>query len=84
MTEDTGGIENPGEGGKKEAIESLKAKTDLEEEDIIAAHKTFHERYPNGIISKREFLKCSKVRMSEPSLILNICEYKSWENLNLT
>ena len=46
---------------KKELVESLLAKTDLSEEEIILAYEDFHEKYPSGEITEKEFLQQSKV-----------------------
>ena len=46
---------------KKELVESLVAKTDLLEEEILAAYEDFYDKYPSGEITEKQFLQQSKV-----------------------
>ena len=46
---------------KKALVESLVAKTDLLEEEILAAHEEFYEKYPTGEITEKQFLEQSTV-----------------------
>ena len=43
------------ENEKKALVESLVAKTDLLEEEILAAHEVFYEKYPTGEITETLF-----------------------------
>ena len=45
------------ENEKKKLVESLVAKTDLLEEEIVAAHDKFYGRYPKGEITEKQFLQ---------------------------
>ena len=49
------------ENEKKALIESLMAKTDLLEEEILAAYDDFYEKYPKGEITEKQFLQQSTV-----------------------
>ena len=49
------------ENAKKALVESLVAKTDLLEEEILSAYDDFYEKYPKGAINEKEFVKQSKV-----------------------
>ena len=46
---------------KKELVDSLVVKTDLLEEDILVAYDEFHEKYPSGEITEKEFMGQSTV-----------------------
>ena len=58
---DDAAAELAAENEKKELVESLVAKTDLEEEEILAAYEEFYEKYPSGEITEKQFLQQSKV-----------------------
>ena len=49
------------ENAKKKLVESLVAKTDLLEEEILAAYEEFYEKYTKGVITEKQFLQQSKV-----------------------
>ena len=49
------------ENEKKALVESLMAKTDLLEEEILAAYDDFYEKYPKGEITEKQFLQQSTV-----------------------
>ena len=49
------------ENEKKALVESLMAKTDLLEEEILAAYEDFYEKYPKGEITEKQFLQQSTV-----------------------
>ena len=46
---------------KKALVESLLAKTELCEEEILAAHEEFYEKYPAGEITEKQFIQQSSV-----------------------
>ena len=58
---DDAAAELAAENEKKELVESLVAKTDLLEEEILAAYEEFYEKYPSGEITEKQFLQQSKV-----------------------
>ena len=58
---DDAAAELAAENEKKELVESLMAKTDLMEEEILAAYEDFYEKYPRGEINEKQFLQQSKV-----------------------
>ena len=58
---DDAAAELAAENEKKALVESLVAKTDLLEEEILAAHEEFYEKYPSGEITEKQFLQQSTV-----------------------
>ena len=50
---DDAAAELAAENEKKALVESLVAKTDLLEEEILAAHEVFYEKYPTGEIPEQ-------------------------------
>ena len=58
---DDAAAELAAENEKRELVESLLAKTDLSEEEIILAYEDFYEKYPSGEITEKQFLQQSKV-----------------------
>ena len=56
---DDAAAELAAENEKKALVESLVAKTDLSEEEILAAHEEFYEKYPSGEITEKQFLQQS-------------------------
>ena len=53
---------------KQELVESLAGKTGLSQEEVLAAHDQFYTSFPEGEISKEEFLQQSKVFSRKPLL----------------
>ena len=49
------------ENEKKALVKSLVAQTELCEEEILEAYEEFYEKYPNGEITKKQFLEQSTV-----------------------
>ena len=58
---DDAAAELAAENEKRELVESLVAKTDLLEDEILTAYEEFYEKYPDGEISEEQFLKQSTV-----------------------
>ena len=58
---DDAAAELAAENEKRELVESLVAKTDLLEDEILAAYEEFYEKYPGGEISEEQFLQQSTV-----------------------
>ena len=58
---DDAAAELAAENEKKVLVESLVAKTDLLEEEILAAYDEFYEKYPKGEITEEQFLDQSTV-----------------------
>ena len=58
---DNASIETAADNAKKELLEFLMTKTELSEEEIVIAYDDFYERYPSGVITRKEFLAQSKV-----------------------
>ena len=49
------------ENTKKELVATLVGKTEMSEENILAAFDDFNEEYPKGKISEKQFVNQSKV-----------------------
>jgi hypothetical protein len=61
---DDAAAELAAENEKKALVESLVAKTDLFEEEILAAYEEFYEKFPSGEITEKQFLQQSTVSNS--------------------
>ena len=59
---DDAAAELAAENEKKAMVEALMSKTELTEEEILAAYDDFFEKYPSGEITEKQFLQQSTVR----------------------
>ena len=49
------------ENAKVALIDSLVAKTEMTKEEVLGAYDDFYQKFPGGVINKKEFLKQSTV-----------------------
>ena len=70
------------ENAKRELIEFLSVKTEIPEEELLVHYEEFHESYPSGEITKKEFLAQSKVLKDTETCIIKYKYYFSGRNVS--
>ena len=81
---DNASIETAAENAKKELLELLMTKTELSEEEIVIAYDEFHEKYPSGAITRKEFLAQSKAGQFIAEALFRVFDSDESGNLNFS